>query len=327
MANRTVARTCNPISVHEYSWTVENVSRIPEKLSGPNFSPFPRREEIIRFELSSVEYDKQISVYVKLIIFFKSFTFNLICDLTICNATGKILATHRIKSLTVKEYYGQRVTFFDLVRKPGELELLDLPEDKLILKAKFSFSAYDTAAVSTYCAPTITNPPLCHVELSKDLKSMLENGVAHDVTFSLGGKTIPAHTAILCCRSPVFAKMFQHDMLEKRSKSVVIKDIDLETFHIFLRFLYSGEVEEKDWKAVVKLYSVADTYEVMSLRRECSQILAEKLSIASVSIVLQLADLHCDAELKEASKIYLRSNFTQVVQTSDWAKPSMAQTC
>lgn len=113
--------------------------------------------------------------------------------------------------------------------------LLELPEDKLILKAKLYLAGSDI--VPNLCSPTVTNSPLGHTELLKDIMTMLESGFAHDVTFSLGGKTIPALTAVLCCRSPVYAKMLQHDMLEKSSIKVVIRDIDFEIFNSLLLFL------------------------------------------------------------------------------------------
>lgn len=65
---------------------------------------------------------------------------------------------------------------------------------------------------------------------------------------------------------------------------------------------------------------MADKYEVESLLGECSRILTEKLSIASVSTVLKLADMHNDVHLKETAKIFFRSNFVRVVETINWAQ-------
>lgn len=318
MALQTVARTCNPIHVHEFSWTIDNFISITKLLNGPSFSPIPNCSVKFRFDFdTALDKAQQVSVNVYLTIDNKNYTsFSLFCDLTMCHGNDTIVKTSKIPFQTVNNGYYMRVIEINLMKKRGEFDSLDLHEDKFILKAKYSLSGFNI--VNSMFTTTITNFPVGYKELSKDFKNMFENGFAYDVKFSLDGKTIPAHTSVLCSRSPVFAKMFQHDMLEKNSKKFVIKDINFAIFNTFLLFLYTGEVEAKDWQTVIVLYSIADKYEVMSLRNECSRMMAGSLSVDSVSIVLKLAFLHGDEELKEKAKICVCNNFTRVVQTTDW---------
>lgn len=48
---------------------------------------------------------------------------------------------------------------------------------------------------------------------------------------------IQVHKAVLACRSPVFAAMFEHGMSEARSDRVLIEDIDAEVLKEMLRFM------------------------------------------------------------------------------------------
>lgn len=305
-----VAHTCNSIHVYEFSWTIENFTTIPQRITGPSFFPIPYRSEPFRFRISnsnilvsipifphfSTMYQSHIETNVYLDVKYNTF----LCDVSLTNANDEILKTSKLQSNSRNRNFNKPVMIFDFYKKTGGLEFLNLPGDKLILKARFSLSSYDVG----------------HKELSKDLKTMFGSGLGHDMTFYLGGKTIPSHTAILCNRSPVFAKMFQHDMLENTSKNVVIKNIAFTIFNAFLIFLYTGEMEDKGCEAAISLYFVADKYEVASLRKECSRILANNITVASVCRVLSLADLHGDTDLKETAKTFLRKNFTRVVETS-----------
>lgn len=312
-----VAITCNPIHVCEFSWTIENISRIPLKVNGPSFSPIPNRLEKFRFQLLCNVSETEISVRVYLIIGVEDYTFNFLCDVKLCNADDAILNTAKCQSGTVKEEFNSEVTNASWNKTPEELEFVYLPKDKMVLKAKFSISGYDIIPV--ICSSTITHSRVSHGELSKDLKTMFKCGYAHDVAFSVRGEKIRAHKAVLRSRSPRFAKMFESDIPEKRTVKV-IEFTDVSDFSALLLFLYTGEIENTYWESVVSLYHVADEYEVASLRNECSRILADSLTIASVCRILDVADYLKDAELKETAKIFLRKHFSRVVVTSEWSE-------
>ncbi|XP_023314034.1 protein roadkill-like [Trichogramma pretiosum] len=57
-------------------------------------------------------------------------------------------------------------------------------------------------------------------------------------------KEIPAHRVVLAAASPVFKAMFSHDMLENKSQSVDMTDINYEAAVEMLRYIYTGSVKD-----------------------------------------------------------------------------------
>jgi len=59
-------------------------------------------------------------------------------------------------------------------------------------------------------------------------------------------KKLPVHKIILSARSPVFAAMFENDMVEGRQGSVVINDVRYECMQELIRFIYTGKLRHLD---------------------------------------------------------------------------------
>ncbi|GIY10258.1 protein roadkill [Caerostris darwini] len=79
-----------------------------------------------------------------------------------------------------------------------------------------------------------------------------------DVELIIGDVRFPAHKVILAARSPVFARMFTNDMLEKQNGIVHIKDVDVASLNMMLVYMYSAKITILNYDCAVKLYSVAD---------------------------------------------------------------------
>ncbi|KAG8176950.1 hypothetical protein JTE90_015416 [Oedothorax gibbosus] len=362
MALQTVAHASNPVQAHTFLWTIENFAKITDSFWGPSFNLISKGLNRFRFDLSVQEYDQNFTNYTlevnlsiqdedKMVNQTRSSygtsvpstgyqTFNLECDVILCTMNGiNITSAKTVFAKVSKNTSLKRRVLFTFFRKMAQKseffafrednKLIDLCDDKLILKATFSVSGHDTG--SSISSSALTNSQLSHVELVKNLKTMFESGPAHDLTFSVGGRSIPVHKAVVCRRSPVFGKMLEHDMVEKRSTNIAIEDAEFSTFNNFLLFLYTGEIAEKDWESVLGIYSLADKYQVDSLRKECSSILSGGLAVSSFCRILVIADLHNDLDLMDASKVFFRGNFSQVIQIGEWAqlvesKPELAST-
>jgi len=78
--------------------------------------------------------------------------------------------------------------------------------------------------------------------------------------------------------SPVFTKMFEHEMKESKDKCVEIKDTDSKTVLEMLRFFYTGHVENMNDKAL-KLYRLADIYLVDNLKIMCVRSLLQDVNL------------------------------------------------
>ena len=82
-----------------------------------------------------------------------------------------------------------------------------------------------------------------------------------------GEETLCAHRFILSARSPVFAAMFTSDMLESKTGRVEIKNVDVNLFKHFLKFIYTGKLETSARN--LDLLALADKYEIETLRELC----------------------------------------------------------
>ena len=92
---------------------------------------------------------------------------------------------------------------------------------------------------------------------------LLNSGIGSDVEFIVQGEKILAHHSILRGGiSPVFTAMFEHDMTESSSRTVVVEDVDPKVFRQLLRYLYTvyaPQVEDDEEMAEL-LFIAADRY-------------------------------------------------------------------
>lgn len=82
----------------------------------------------------------------------------------------------------------------------------------------------------------LIHPENCDIPKDVTFYFKNNNNGAHDETLS-------AHKIILMVRSPVFARMFQHDQFtEKKENRVDLEDISVDVFRNLLEFIYTGKV-------------------------------------------------------------------------------------
>lgn len=136
-------------------------------------------------------------------------------------------------------------------------------------------------------------------DISRDFSKLLDEDVNHDVEFKCGDLTIKAHKDILCCRSNVFASMFQTDMVEGQTGCVKIVDIDATIFHQFLKYLYAGILPKLTLSNSQKFYNAADKYNVITLKKQCAEFLIDNLSPENACNFLIVADRHSDVDFKK----------------------------
>mmetsp|Transcript_60115 Transcript_60115/g.143257 ORF Transcript_60115/g.143257 Transcript_60115/m.143257 type:complete len:350 (+) Transcript_60115:93-1142(+) len=69
-----------------------------------------------------------------------------------------------------------------------------------------------------------------------------------DVTFELMDGREGAHKAVLSAASEAFAAMFEQPMQESQSGRVELTTVKRATMRVFLRLLYTGRVDPRDWE-------------------------------------------------------------------------------
>lgn len=191
-----------------------------------------------------------------------------------------------------------------------------LPEDKLTLFCEVSVVA-DSVNISGQSNNVQFKVPDCR--LSDDLGALFENSQFADAVLHCGGREFQCHKAILAARSQVFEAMFAHDMEEKKSSRVEVKDCEPEVMGEMLRFIYTGRTQACLETMASELLAAADKYALERLKVMCEEALCNGLTVDNVSDVLILADLHSAEQLKaQAIEFINNRHVTDVVETAGW---------
>jgi len=95
----------------------------------------------------------------------------------------------------------------------------------------------------------------------------------------------------------VFERMFDSNMAEAKSGTVVVEDMEADTLQRLLEFTYTGKVT--DMQDVMELLYAADKYQMPGLVRECAGHLQEELTPATAADILVLSDRHNIDSLKQ----------------------------
>eukprot|EP00746_Dinoflagellata_sp_MGD_P000596 gnl/MRDRNA2_/MRDRNA2_101079_c0_seq1.p1 gnl/MRDRNA2_/MRDRNA2_101079_c0~~gnl/MRDRNA2_/MRDRNA2_101079_c0_seq1.p1 ORF type:complete len:500 (+),score=104.35 gnl/MRDRNA2_/MRDRNA2_101079_c0_seq1:78-1577(+) len=195
--------------------------------------------------------------------------------------------------------------------------------------------------------------------LGDSFLQLLDSAVGSDVTFTVRGEVIKAHSQILCARSEVLQRQFSCGMQESTSKEVTIEDCDPVVFKAFLRYLYSDNfaametVVEKDTSiesaaaggatangpkmtlsVLQQLLAVSHKYQVNRLQLWCESKLCELISVEKACSVLQQAHLYEAKQLEERCLDYIAENMNEVIKTEEfaaliqqWPQVSLKITC
>lgn len=151
-----------------------------------------------------------------------------------------------------------------------------------------------------------------------NLKCLCSEGKFSDFTIKTQKKEFPIHKAMLCAQSAVFSAMFEQDMKENQTGIAQIEDLEDDTISMMLLFIYTGTVENLDWEVASKLYFAADKYEVLPLKKRCSDFLKGNLSTSNACECLILADMHNDQDLKSVVQDFAIENSIDIIISEQW---------
>ncbi|CAL1295009.1 unnamed protein product [Larinioides sclopetarius] len=105
---------------------------------------------------------------------------------------------------------------------------------------------------------------------------MYNDAIFVDTELRTSTRTFRTHRALLSARSPVFRKMFSHDMKEKNIGIIDITDLDNDSVHRMLLYIYTDSLKDLQIENASKLYEAAEKYEILSLKSRCSFFLKKK---------------------------------------------------
>jgi hypothetical protein len=180
-----------------------------------------------------------------------------------------------------------------------------------------------TVFVNIHNLPEDTTETIClkdkHVHnLNTHVVKMLTNQFLTDVTLKVKDKEFKAHKVVLAAASPVFEAMFKEGTKEREDNYVNIEDMDSDVFEVFLRYLYSGQVD-KLAEMFTDLFTAADKYDVQLLREICMQQMVKNISVDNAVEMLALADRYDVEPVKIQAQNLITNNIADVMKTDSWA--------
>ncbi|CAL1268427.1 unnamed protein product [Larinioides sclopetarius] len=171
------------------------------------------------------------------------------------------------------------------------------------------------------------------MQLSNDFERLLDPKATYfaDVNLKCDNASFSAHKNILSVRSSVFAAMFSTEMKEKLENKVNISDISPQVLKTMLIYIYTGKTGELSVQSAGELLFAADKYQLLDLKRVCSDYLKSCVSVENVLNTLVLGYLH-DNELKVFAIDFICNScdeFEFLEKTTEWKnlrekRPSLA---
>ncbi|GBM11916.1 Speckle-type POZ protein [Araneus ventricosus] len=158
-----------------------------------------------------------------------------------------------------------------------------------------------------------------HGSLKDDLYCLYVEKKLCDLNLKVGDAIFPVHKAILSARSSVFSSTF-NVRGEAMSSEITIPEMDPEIISKMLVYIYSDTLEDLDWESALKLYSAADKYEILSLKRQISNYLVSRLTQENVSDILVLAESYRDAGLKAAAQEFIFVHDREIIPSPQWKR-------
>ncbi|KAG8192297.1 hypothetical protein JTE90_002120 [Oedothorax gibbosus] len=111
--------------------------------------------------------------------------------------------------------------------------------------------------------------------LMDDLQHMYTSQMFSDFTLKVGDEELKVHKLILCARSSVFNTMLNCDMKENRNNCLEITDFDTSIVKTMIHYIYCGHVQDFSPELSIKLYSIADKYNLQDLKDICVEYILE----------------------------------------------------
>ncbi|KAK3605339.1 hypothetical protein CHS0354_033828 [Potamilus streckersoni] len=152
--------------------------------------------------------------------------------------------------------------------------------------------------------------------LSKSLVLLLEKELWTDVTFTFRSEEevveVKGHTVILAARSPVFQAMFFGQM--ERKREVEIEDASPESFKLFLKCLYTDDVD-LDEESVIRVIEIAHKYQLGYLLDLCSEQLAKSIRVDNACHILNLAVFYNLNKLQKEACNFVDDHVHEILET------------
>lgn len=154
-------------------------------------------------------------------------------------------------------------------------------------------------------------------DYSNALTEMVTNPIAFDISIKIGSTVIPSYSYIVAARSPVLSKLLSE---EHKEPILTINGIEPEDEKLAVevfKWMHTGNLElPKDIFDMVKLTTLARTWQLPELTERCEEDIAGKLSAENVLDLLTICKkerIISEETWGNAKSLFLRE-FTYIQQ-------------
>lgn len=163
-------------------------------------------------------------------------------------------------------------------------------------------------------------------KLNDSLLYVLENEMFTDCSFAVGKgnnkKIVKAHKFVLAQVSMVFERMF-YGLLAQTSEGIDESETDPDLFVKLLRFIYKDAIILDDVEQAIKMYVLADKYEIWKLMVPCIKFMMDNLKPSNVLRVYEFLNRYSLTEEMQVCKKLVVRNTNIIFQNSDFINISM----
>ncbi|XP_030635910.1 RCC1 and BTB domain-containing protein 1 isoform X1 [Chanos chanos] len=151
--------------------------------------------------------------------------------------------------------------------------------------------------------------------VAQSLKKEFDNPETSDLKFSVDGKYIHVHKAILKIRCEHFRSMFQSHWNEDMKEVIEIDQFSYPVYRSFLEFLYTDNVDLPPEDAI-GLLDLATSYCENRLKRLCQHIIKRGITVENAFSLLSAAVRYDAEDLEEFCFKFCVNHLTEVTQTT-----------
>ncbi|KAF8788282.1 TD and POZ domain-containing protein 3 [Argiope bruennichi] len=247
-----------------FLWKIENFSNCGHCKGKPITSPvfsvvtqfdtewrlllYPRGKSNEDYISCYLEYHEDNTIRIKSVSF----------DISLLTREGKIYIARKHKSMFVRT--GKRFGFNQFCRRQSILDAKDnvLPKDILNISCHLTVDIKDEGEEK--------DGDTTLEELSRNFRTLLQNGEFSDVVLSASGEVYQVHQFLICARAPNLAKELGITKDKNLTNPVILESISSPVLKELLLYIYSGQVETKDADIIAGLYEVAQRYDLKRLK-------------------------------------------------------------
>ena len=107
------------------------------------------------------------------------------------------------------------------------------------------------------------------------------NSDSCDIVIQCGDKIFPVHKCFLMARSEVFKAFLQGNSGEKKDCKIKIEESTPEAVEKMINFIYTGELPSLTKDMALNLFTLADKYMLLHLKKACGKIVMTTTSTES----------------------------------------------